>query len=192
MERIKGKAVGSLILGAILLLLPVLVGAELEPVGTHVFCSKTVTIGAKLGSAQPLRVHGTCTEILSIADTRVNITIIGDGCGKTIVRGSDPSASEIIQIRGRNIVVTNLEIHGLKASDPLVKPALGPPDWLGSCTGTDASDGACNNNRGIRLQRGGIAQIGRNVTDPSDPTAFIEQTGEIGRASCRERVYVLV
>jgi hypothetical protein len=146
-----------------------------------------------LGRPQPLRVHGTCKETLSIADTRVNITIIGDGdgdCGNpsnTKIIGDDPSAAQIVQIRGKNITMTALEISGLLGTDPTVKPPLGIPDFDASqCTGStgtgDAQDPNCNNNRGVRAQRGGIVLLGRNVTPgdfkpPSDPTTFQEQTG---------------
>jgi hypothetical protein len=215
------------ILGAILLLSPASATAGPiipgEPVGTHVFCGKAVTIGSKLASAQPLRVHGICQEILSISDTRVNITIIGDGgdvrdaaitgsaCsaneGATTIFPDDPSAAEIIQVRGKNITITALNVFGLRADDPSIKPPVGPlglPAWdTAQCTGAqgkasttlrntdanngdpllvDAQDPFCSNNRGIRAQRNGIMLIGRNtrldaVKGGDDPTDYYEKSG---------------
>ena len=123
MNKMRAITIGFYILGAILLLAPVSVtaGPQIpgEPVGTHVFCGKSVTIGSKLGSVQPLRVHGVCQENLSISDTRVNITIIGDGAadvrdfggsacsansGTTTIFPNDPSGAEVVQVRGKNII----------------------------------------------------------------------------------------
>jgi hypothetical protein len=217
MNKTRAMVIGLYILGAILLLAPVTVtaGPQLpgENVGTHVFCGKSVTIGSKLGNAQPLRVHGICQEILSIADTRVNITIIGDGgdvrdsggsaCdandGITTIFPDDPSAAEIIQVRGKNITITALNIFGLRADDPSIKPPIGPlglPDWQSSqCAGStpttnrtltaDSQSAGCSNNRGIRAQRNGIMLIGRNTRQGSikpgdnneDPQYYDEKSG---------------
>ena len=86
MKNIQG-AVALCILGAILLLMPALATAGPinpgETVGTHIFCGSSRHISTALGSAQPLRPHGTtkapCSETISIGDSRTNITIIGDG-----------------------------------------------------------------------------------------------------------------
>jgi len=198
------KALGAVFgfIGAILLLLPVaaFAGPQLpgEPTGTHTFCSGTqsgsraVTIGSALGRVQPIRAHGTCKETLSIADTRVNITLIGDGgdiltnghaCAdpaNTKVIGEDPSAAQIIQVRGRNITITGIEIIG---NSILAVPVGFLNSNLGLFSGVDftavgcpapsplagggdatANNGACNNNRGIRAQRGGILLVGRHTT----------------------------
>ena len=218
MERTKGTVIGLIVLGAILLLLPAqgIAGPVLpgEPVGTHVTCKPGVTIGSKLGSPQPLRPHGTCPEILSISDTRVNITIIGDGgnvfdfggsacaanAGITTILTNDPSAAEIVQVRGKNIIITALNIVGLRGDDPSINPPLDPTVFpntgAGSCVtlhgapgpspgaagDPDAQDGACSNNRGVRAQRQGGMQIGRNTRDSSilklaDPSIYFERTG---------------
>ena len=136
-----------------------------------------------LGRNQPIRPHGTCTETLSISDTRVNITILGDG-GDTLTWGSacadpnttkligeDPSAAQIIQIRGKNITVTGLEISGqtvFEVPTSFLNNQLGLFDGVdfdsNQCTTNLAKDPACNNNRGIRAQRGGIFLLGRNQT----------------------------
>src|SRR3954447_14882185 len=107
------KALGAVfgLIGAILLFLPVAaIAGPLnpgEPIGTHVFCGKTTRISAALGRTQPIRAHSTanspCLDIISISDTRINITLIGDGglvtnggtaCGdnQTTILGEDPSA----------------------------------------------------------------------------------------------------
>lgn len=207
MKRITGTAVGLFILGAALLLMPtwgeagpILKG---EPVGTHVNCGGATTIGNALGRTQPLRVHGTCGETISISDTRANITIIGDGGGdnrtpedggsgvsacndsnNTQIVGDDPTAAQIIQVRGRNITITGVEISGIRGDDPSVKPKLGSNVWDSSLCpgGATAQDGNCNNNRGIRAQRGGIVLLGRNISKGDfvggvDGKHYIEQTG---------------
>ncbi len=206
-------AVALCILGAILLLMPALATAGPinpgEPVGTHIFCGKSKFVGSSLGSAQPLRAHGTCEEIISISDTRANITIIGDGgittnganggqaCNdnQTTIIGSDPSASEIIQVRGRNITIPGVEI---RAKSVVIFPAGtvnvqvakliddGTDFDSAQCktsTGTKTGqDTNCNNSRGIRVQRGGTLLVGRNVAvgafkEPHDPTNYLEQSG---------------
>jgi hypothetical protein len=217
MNKTRAMVVGLYILGAILLLSPVpaTAGPQLpgEAVGTHVFCGKAVTIGSKLASTQPLRVHGICQEILSISDTRVNITIIGDGgdvrdfdgsacdanAGLTTIFPDDPSAAEIVQVRGKNITITALNVFGLRADDPSIKPPVGPiglPDWDSSqCAGKtpkalrtitpDSESAGCSNNRGIRAQRNGIMLIGRNTRQGSikvgdtneDPRFYDEKSG---------------
>src|ERR1051325_8641894 len=134
MNKASGAVFG--LIGAILLLLPVaaFAGPQLpgEPTGSHTFCAgsqslnRAVTISSALGRVQPIRAHGTagrpCKETISIADTRVNITIIGDGgdtltygnaCAdpnNTQIVGEDPSQAQIIQVRGRNITITGVEI----------------------------------------------------------------------------------
>jgi hypothetical protein len=204
------KALGAVFgfIGAILLLLPVaaFAGPQLpgEPTGSHTFCAgsqngpRSVTISSALGRVQPIRAHGTsgrpCKETISIADTRVNITILGDGgdtltngsaCAdpnNTILVGEDPSAAQIIQVRGRNITITGLEIMGQSILDvpvSFLNNNLGlfqGPDYQTDSTANDSNGtGAgcpggglanaknlnCNNNRGIRAQRGGILLIGR-------------------------------
>lgn len=204
------KALGAVFgfVGAILLLLPVaaFAGPQLpgEPTGTHTFCSGTqsgqraVTIGSALGRVQPIRAHnpkGTpCTETLSITDTRVNISVIGDGgdtlnfgraCldpNNTKLVGEDPSQAQIIQVRGRNITITGIEIIGnsinaipagflnnnLGLFNPTDFTAVGCPVGASPLPGgfgdANANNGACNNNRGIRAQRGGILLVGRHTT----------------------------
>lgn len=196
-------AVALCILGAILLLMPVLATAGPinpgEPLGTHVFCGKSKLIGGSLGSTQPLRAHGFCEEIISISDTRANVTIIGDGgdpqgafqgaCNdpnNTVIQGIDPSAAEIIAIRGRNITITGVEIRGKKVTDPGVSKQNVLPGidfTVGACAGGSTSqDAACNNSRGIRGQRGATFLVGRNVAkgtyqEPHDPSVYIEQSG---------------
>ncbi len=198
MERTKGAVVGLLILGAILLFLPSwsVAGPPLfgEAIGTHVTCKPGVTIGAKLGSTQPLRVHGPlpCFEILSIAATRVSTTIIGDGgnvnafggsacaanAGKTTILSNDPSAPEIVSVQGKNITITALNVTSLRGDDPLIQPPLDDPEnfFAAACVaakgslpptadGSDAQSGDCSNNRGIRAQRDGILLLGRNTRD---------------------------
>jgi hypothetical protein len=224
MNKMRAIMIGFYILGAILLLAPVpaTAGPVLpgEPIGTHVNCGKAVTVGSKLASAQPLRVHGICQEILSIADTRVNITVIGDGdnviplptnapvgadhggkaCdandGSTTIIPSDPSAAEIIQVRGKNITITALNVFGLRADDPSIKPPIAPfpkTQWdKTQCAGStpkapqsvvpDSESLGCSNNRGIRAQRNGIMQIGRNTRDDAiqggeNPQIYVEKTG---------------
>jgi hypothetical protein len=207
MKRITGTAVGLFIFGAALLFMPtrgeagpILKG---EPVGTHVNCGGSTTIGAALGRPQPLRVHGTCGETISISDTRVNITIIGDGGGdnrtpedggsgvsacndsnNTQIVGDDPTAAQVIQVRGRNITITGVEISGIRGDDPSVNPKLGSAAWDSSLCpgGATAQNPNCNNNRGVRAQRGGIVLLGRNVARGDfgggiDPKKYIEQTG---------------
>lgn len=216
MNKMRAITIGLYILGAILLLAPAPATAGPiipgEPVGTHVFCSKANTIGSKLGSAQPLRVHGVCQENLSISDTRVNITIIGDGAadvrdfggsacdanaGTTTIFPNDPSGAEIVQVRGKNITITALNVFGLRADDPSIKPPITPypkTQWdaaqcvVGSTPGsprttsTDAQDPTCANTRGIRAQRNGIMLIGRNTRDDStktgeNPQVYVEKSG---------------
>jgi hypothetical protein len=221
------KALGAVfgLIGAILLLLPVaaFAGPVLpgEPVGTNVFCSgsqsnnRSVTISAALGRVQPLRAHNAkgqpCKETISIADTRVNITIIGDGgdtltwgnaCAdpsNTHIVGEDPSQAQIIQVRGRNITITGVEVSG---QDITVLNTPGQQqnflnNNLGLFAGTDfdpaqctshqTQDPACNNNRGIRAQRGGILLLGRHTATGGflpvltasnhNPAQFEEKTG---------------
>ncbi len=218
MNKASGAVFGFI--GAILLLLPVaaFAGPILpgEPVGTNVFCAGTqngnrsVTIGGALGRVQPIRVHGTCKETISIADTRVNITVIGDGgdtltygraCAdpnNTKIIGEDPSAAQIIQVRGRNITITGVEISGqdittiptnfLNNNLGLFDVQLGGHDFdSAQCASHLASDPNCNNNRGIRAQRGGIVLIGRSTATGSflssltasnhNPSQFEEKTG---------------
>jgi hypothetical protein len=224
MNKTRAMVIGLYILGAILLLAPVpaMAGPQLpgEALGTHVYCGKTVTIGSKLGSTQPLRVHGICQEILSIADTRVNITIIGDGAnvvpvsgdstnnggsacaanyGITTIIPDDPSAAEIVQVRGKNILLTALNIFGLRADDPSIVYPVGPlglPDWdPAQCPGStptvkrtitgDSENAGCSNNRGVRAQRNGILQLGRQTrlgalplaASNEDPRFYEEKTG---------------
>src|ERR1041385_4079468 len=214
MNKASGAVFG--LIGAILLLLPVaaFAGPQLpgEPTGSHTFCAgfstnnRSVTMTSALGRVQPIRAHGTCHETLSIADTRVNITIIGDG-GDTITWGSacadpnnpkligeDPSQAQIIQVRGRNITITGIEVSG-QVITSLTTSFLN--NNLGLFSGTDFTAGACvsglasstdcNNNRGIRAQRGGILLLGRSlafggfVAVPTagnhSPAQFEEKTG---------------
>jgi hypothetical protein len=215
MNRITGTAVGLFILGAAILCLPAwgIAGPILkgEAVGTHVHCGGAVTIGSALGRAQPIRAHGLCRETISIADTRVNITILGDGGGdnrtaedggpasplnacddprNTLIVGDDPTAAQIIQVRGRNITITGVEIFGVRADDPSVSPPISGNIWDPAlCPASPPLPGAgtsqdtgCNNNRGIRAQRGGILLIGRNQVKGDfggtvDPKHYIEQSG---------------
>jgi hypothetical protein len=214
MNKASGAVFG--LIGAILLLLPVaaFAGPQLpgEPTGSHTFCAgfstnnRSVTMTSALGRVQPIRAHGTCHETLSIADTRVNITIIGDG-GDTLTYGSacadpnntkligeDPSQAQIIQVRGRNITITGIEVSG-QVITSLTTSFLN--NNLGLFSGTDFTAGACvsglasstdcNNNRGIRAQRGGILLLGRSlafggfVAVPTagnhSPAQFEEKTG---------------
>jgi hypothetical protein len=210
MERITGTAVGLFILGAAILFLPAwgVAGPVLkgEPVGTHVHCGGAVTIGSALGRTQPIRAHGLCRETLSIAATRTSITVIGDGGGdnrspedggtgvsacndprNTLIIGDDPSAAQIVAVQGKNITITGVEISGVIGNDPSVSPPLPVNQWdpttppASTCTGASI-DTNCNNNRGIRAQRGGILLIGRNVAKgdfapPTDPKHYLEQSG---------------
>src|SRR5262249_33785193 len=179
------KAFGAVFgfIGAILLLLPVaaFAGPQLpgEPTGSHTFCTgsqngpRSVTISSALGRVQPIRAHNAkgnpCKETISIADTRVNITIIGDGgdtltygsaCAEpknTVVLGEDPTQAQIIQVRGRNITITGITVMGQRITDV---PTSFLNNNLGLFDGTDfqsvqcvsglASSTDCNNNRGIR------------------------------------------
>ncbi|GEM_PF-7131395 len=217
------KALGAVFgfIGAILLMLPVaaFAGPVLpgEPTGTHVFCSGTqsnnrsVTISSALGRVQPLRPHNgknstPCKETISIADTRVNITIIGDGgdtltwgnacadTNNTQIVGEDPSQAQIIQVRGRNITITGIEVTG---QDITAIPSGFLNNNLGLFAGTDfdpaqctshlTQDPNCNNNRGIRAQRGGILLLGRHTTTGGflpvltagnhNPAQYEEKTG---------------
>jgi hypothetical protein len=206
MNRITGTAVGLFILGAAILFMPAwgVAGPVLkgEPVGTHVHCGGNATIGAALGRTQPIRAHGICRETLSIAATRTSITVIGDGGGdnrspedggtgvsacndprNTHIIGDDPSAAQIIQVQGKNITITGVEISGIIGNDPHVSAPLNADNWDSSlCVSGLSNDTACNNNRGIRAQRGGILLIGRNVSKgdfggPNDPKHYIEQSG---------------
>jgi hypothetical protein len=201
MERAKNKnLIGLFILGAVMLFLPVLSEAAppKDAPGTHVFCGGAVTISANLGRTQPLRVHGTCSDNISISDTRVNITILGDGgdvlkygsaCldpNNTKIVGADPTAGAVIDIRGHNITITGVEILGLSVLDPSVKPPVDPAYFFpGTCAGSAGSkigdDSNCNASRGVRIQRGGTVQLGRNVGDTAEPaphpTVWDEQTG---------------
>src|ERR1043166_6313067 len=256
MNKASGAVFG--LIGAILLLLPVaaFAGPQLpgEPTGSHTFCAgfstnnRSVTMTSALGRVQPIRAHGTCHETLSIADTRVNITIIGDG-GDTLTYGSacadpnntkligeDPSQAQIIQVRGRNITITgdggdtltygsacadpnntkligedpsqaqiiqvrgrNITITGIEVSGQVITSLTTSflNNNLGLFSGTDFTAGACvsglasstdcNNNRGIRAQRGGILLLGRSlafggfVAVPTagnhSPAQFEEKTG---------------
>jgi hypothetical protein len=218
------KALGAVfgLIGAILLLLPVaaMAGPILpgESLGSQIFCNGTqsassgrfITIGGALGRAQPIRIHGTCRETLSIADTRVNITILGDGgdtirhgnaCAdnQTTLIGEDPSAAQIIQVRGRNITITGIEIVGqniLDVDGTFLTKNLGLFDGIdfdsSQCPAGgsgNTTNSACNNNRAIRAQRGGIVLIGRNSTvgsfqpkltsntDNHNPRQYEEKTG---------------
>jgi parallel beta helix pectate lyase-like protein len=231
------KALGAMfgLIGAILLLLPVAAsaGPQLpgEALGTQIYCfgnqsvasGRAITISGSLARVQPLRVHGICVETLSITDTRVNITIIGDGgdtlnfgnaCAdnrNTILIGEDPTNAQIVQVRGRNITITGIEIFGqnLKA----VLAGISPPGVHGmnegflnnnlglfnntdfdvsgcpSTAASDAIDTRCNNNRGIRAQRGGQMLLGRHTafgaflskltgeTANHNPRQYEEKTG---------------
>jgi Right handed beta helix region len=229
------KALGAVFgfVGAILLFLPtaaqagpLLVG---EPIGTQIFCTGTqsnpnlraITISANLGRVQPLRVHAgkggaACSETISISDTRVNVTIIGDGgdvlrngdaCSdgnNTQIIGEDPSQSQIIQIRGKNITITGVEISGQSINDVSGKVLSNLSLFDGidfdsaQCTSDSPSDPNCNNSRGIRGQRGGIFLIGRNQalgsfnpklvndSDNHNPKQYEERTGvcihDVGKA----------
>jgi hypothetical protein len=189
MERVKKLLIGLLLVGVALPVLPRVSEAQmpqLTPVifpltGTAFTCSQTKRISNSLGNAQPLKVTGHCIEAtaLSISDTRTNITILGRGTGAcgdpnnttlTVVEkinGDTPnSASTIIDVRGKNILVTGLEIFGV-SSNPNI-----------------------DNRRGIRISRGGTMQVGRNVTlsqgaNQSD-TIYQEQSGvcirDLGKA----------
>jgi hypothetical protein len=196
MNRITATVVGLFILGAALLLVPSwsVAGPPLpgESIGTSVSCKPGVTIGAALGKTQPIRAHGTCTEILSIAATRVSITIIGDGgnvndfggsacaanAGKTTILSNDPSAAEIVSVQGKNITITALNVRSLRGDDPSINPPLDSPLAFDTAQcvaakgtlpptadGSDAQDPACSNNRGIRAQRNGVLLLGRNTRD---------------------------
>jgi hypothetical protein len=197
------KALGAVfgLIGAILLLLPVAATAGPvlpgEPIGSQIFCNGTqsassgrfITMGGALGRAQPIRPHGTCSETLSITDTRVNITILGDGgdtirnssaCAdplNTLLLGEDPSQAQIIQVRGRNITITGIEIRGqnITANPPFTTKFLQnnlnlfdgidfDSSQCPSSSDANRSNPGCNNNRGIRAQRGGIMLIGRHST----------------------------
>ncbi|MGE5819100.1 MAG: hypothetical protein ACM37Z_13845, partial [Deltaproteobacteria bacterium] len=177
MQRVKGLFIGLFVTALSLPVLPDLVQAQsdvpLPPIGgggTRFTCSSINTISSKLGSAQPLIVTGKCVEpaSLSIADTRTNITILGKGSGvcgdgrNTIITvveslASPPqplgSASSIIGVRGKNITISGVEIVGL-SNNPNV-----------------------DNRRGIFVQRGGTLQVGRNVTNTTNPTIYDEQSG---------------
>jgi hypothetical protein len=216
------KALGAVfgLIGAILLLLPVAATAGPilpgESLGSQIFCQGTqnassgrfTTIGGALGRAQPIRPHGTCSETLSITETRVNITILGDG-GDTIrnasacadgnntkIVGEDPSQSQIVQVRGRNITITGVEITGQSiknVSDTFLTKNLGLFDGIDfdsvQCGSNLPSDPNCNNNRGIRALRGGQMLVGRNSavgsfqpkltsnTDNHNPRQYEEKTG---------------
>ena len=211
MNRITGTAVGLFILGAAILFMPAwgVAGPVLkgEPVGTHVHCGGAATIGSALGRTQPVRAHGLCRETLSIAATRTSITIIGDGGGdnrsaedggsgvsacndprNTLIIGDDPTAAQIVAVQGKNITITGVEIFGVRADDPSVSPPISGNVWDPALcpsavpgAGT-AQDPGCNNNRGVRAQRGGILLLGRNVAKgdfggPVDPKHYIEQSG---------------
>jgi hypothetical protein len=63
------------------------------------------------------------------------------------------SSSSIISVRGKNILITGVEIFGI-SSDPNV-----------------------DNRRGIQVQRGGTLQVGRNVANINDGTFYDEQSG---------------
>lgn len=201
MNRIMGTAVGLFILGAAMLFLPAqgVAGPIIkgEAVGTHVFCGGPATIGGALGRTQPIRPHGTCRETLNINDNRVNITIIGDGGGNgltgqsacsdgrnTLIIGDDPTAAQIVQVRGKNISITGVEITGISAANLPARLALPAGVWDPTdCGGdSDASNPDCNDNRGIRATRGGFMTLGRNVVrgdfgGPPNAAVFIEQTG---------------
>jgi hypothetical protein len=214
MERTKGTVVGLFILGAAMLFLPAwgVAGVPLkgEPVGTHVHCGGAITIGGALARTQPIRAHGICREVLSISATRVSTTIIGDGdnvnahggsacaanagANATTIISNDPSAPEIVNIQGKNITITALNVTSLRGDDPSISPPLDPKAFdKAQCVaakgslpptgdGSDAQDPACSNNRGIRLQRNGIALLGRNTRDSQilggvDSTLYVEQTG---------------
>jgi hypothetical protein len=188
MQRVKRLLIGLFVVGATLPVLPTfaqlpqLTAVNVFPLGgTRFTCSSSVLISAKLGSAQPLIVSGHCVEpaALSISDTRTNITILGKGSGAcgdgrntTLTVVEQPvqpvktiqpnSASTIVDVRGKNILITGFEIFGV-SNNPNV-----------------------DNRRGIRIQRGGTMQVGRNVANLFDSTFYDEQSGvcirDLGKA----------
>jgi hypothetical protein len=156
MKMFNGLLAGLLSAMAGLLLLPALSEAH----GTHVTCSAINTISSKLGSTQPVHAFGICRENISISDTRINITLEGNGSGAC----GDPNNTQImpavdkfgvadlnsalVAIRGRNITVVGFDIHGATFAT------------------------------GVQVSRGGSALIGRSTKNETlSPSSFIEQRG---------------
>lgn len=168
MKTFNGLLAGLLSVMAGLLLLPALSEAH----GTHITCSKANRISANLGRTQPLHVFGTCIEPtnISISDTRVNITIEGSGsgvCGDKLnakITSADPGARAIIDVRGRNISVTGVEVYSSAIQ-------AGP-----GCISGLTNDPDCNNSAGIRVQRGGSLLVGRLIENGAGD-AYTEVSG---------------
>jgi hypothetical protein len=101
----------------------------------------------------------------------------GNACAdlnNTLIVGEDPSQAQIIQVRGRNITITGVEVTGqditaiptsfLNKNLGLFDVQAGGTDFdSAQCTSHLTQDPNCNNNRGIRAQRGGILLLGRHT-----------------------------